>query len=59
MGAALIVEAGSGPEVVAALAEKGFGSSVVAVVEQSDGTRAESAKGVTGGLVSLTGQWAG
>ena len=57
MGAALIVAQGSGADVVAALATKGLGASVVARVEQDEGTRAEAAKGVTGGLVSLTGQW--
>lgn len=57
MGAALIAAQGSGADVVAALATKGFGASVVARVEQAEGTRAEAAKGVTGGLVSLTGQW--
>lgn len=61
MGAALIVKAGSGRDVVSALAVKGFRASVVATVQDATGDSSamtgEAAKGVKGGLVRLVGDW--
>jgi len=61
MGGALIVKAGSGDDVVAGLAAKGFHATVVSTVhdasEVPDATHAEAAKGVKGGSVRLVGNW--
>ena len=56
MGAALVVEAGSGADVVGVLAEAGFDASVLTTVVPSAKT-AEAAKGVSGGAVWLTGTY--
>ena len=59
IGAALIVTAGSGPDVVKALASTGLSASVVATVHDdlAGGSTAEAAKGVKGGRVELVGAW--
>ena len=57
MGAALIVRAGSSAEVVAALAEHGVAAQVVGRVQSTTRTSTEGAKGVSGGVVELTGVW--
>jgi len=57
IGFAVVVEAGSEEEVIGAWESAGYTAWSAGVIEHAAGRTGEAAKGVSGGLVELTGSW--
>jgi Phosphoribosylaminoimidazole (AIR) synthetase len=57
MGFAVVVEAGSEQAVIGAWESAGYTAWSAGVIEDAAGRTGEAAKGVSGGLVELTGSW--
>ncbi len=57
IGFAVVVEAGAEQEVIGAWESAGYTAWTAGVIEDAAGRTGEAAKGVSGGLVELTGSW--